>query len=209
MKGFKFISKNKINRLPQTAGVYAFKKSKELLYIGKAINIRSRVKQHFTQPRRLSNLIENVGYIETESEIEALLLEARLIKKYQPKYNTVWKDDKNYFYVAITKEQLPRIKIGHAMSNNKRTSHVQQYIGPFVNGRALKETLKTLRKVFPYYTLRPGSGQAQKHPKGLCPWCHLNLCPGPNPNKKEYQKNIKNLTAVLREYLKEFYLLPK
>lgn len=179
--GFKFLPKNKIARLPKSSGVYAFKKGWKFLYIGKAKNIRERVKNH----SELLGLAAKVAYIETDSEIEALLLEAKLIKKYQPKYNVVWRDDKNYFYICITKQDFPRLFITHQACPEPAAK-----LGPFVDGKALKKTLRILRKVFPYYTQK-------KHPEGLCPWCHLGLCPGPNPNRKEYKKSIKNLISVL------------
>ena len=109
MEKFKFLPKEKIARLPKTPGVYAFRKEAKLLYIGKAINIRNRAGQHHD----LINLAGQVGYIRTDSEIDALILEAKLIKKYQPKYNTVWRDDKKYFYVAATKEDFPQIFVTH------------------------------------------------------------------------------------------------
>ncbi|KKP43565.1 MAG: Excinuclease ABC, C subunit domain protein [Parcubacteria group bacterium GW2011_GWA2_33_14] len=192
------ITKNNINQLPKTPGVYFFMssgkntpKAKKLqpVYIGKAINIKDRVKNHFLQPTYKDNFfIENtqkIGFIKTNSEIEALILESHLIKKYQPRFNAVWKDDKNYFFVAITKEKKPIIFITH-QKNNLHTT----YLGPFVEGNALKKILKYLRRVFPYYT----SGW---HPLRLCTWCHLGLCPGPNPNLGEYQKNIKKLMLIL------------
>ena len=200
MEKFKYLKIDKINKLPESPGVYAFLKGAKFIYIGKAVNLRDRVKQH----RKLLNLATKIGYIKTDSEfadpsahltsypasqgstIEALILESQLIKKYQPKYNTIWKDDKNYFYVATGNEDFPRIFITHQINYENRS----RSIGPFVDGGALKETLMILRKIFPYYT-------ASKHPEKLCPWCHLNLCPGPNPDKKEYKKNIKNLISVL------------
>jgi len=106
MEKFKYISRNKLSQLPKTSGVYTFKKGAKLLYIGKATNIRERVEQHLKQPTRLFNLT-SVGYCLTDSEIEDLILEANLIKKYQPKYSLVWRDDKNYFYVAVTEEDFP------------------------------------------------------------------------------------------------------
>ena len=141
MEKFKYLLKNKISKLPETPGVYAFKKGKQLLYIGKAVNLKARVKNHSLDQ------VEKVGYIKTDSEIEALILEANLIKKYQPKQNVVWRDDKNYFYIAITKEDYPLIYITH---QPRREVQNTKYIGPFVDGKALKQTLKILRKVFPY-----------------------------------------------------------
>ncbi len=211
-KNFKLIDRSKISNLPGTAGVYCFKNEKNvILYIGKAGNIRSRVKNHFSQPNHKNpslplgklvpfrnrddlfiNQVVKIGYMKTDSEIEALILESQLIKKQQPKYNVLWKDDKNYFYVAITKEEFPRIFITHQPKSILVDKKLQdKYIGPFVEGKSLKRTLDFLRKVFPYYV-------GIKHPKGYCLWCNLKLCPGPDPDKKQYKKNINNLAAVLQ-----------
>lgn len=187
MNKFKFLKKGKIIKLPKAIGLYAFSDGKKILYIGKAVNIKERIKQH----KELLGLAKQLGYIETDSEIKALILEANLIKKYQPKYNIVWRDDKNYFYVGITKEDFPRIFWTHQIKLKPKTYNLKpKYIGPFIEGTALKRTLTYLRKVFPYYTTK-------KHPRGGCLWCSLKLCPGPNPVKSEYQKNIKNLISVL------------
>jgi excinuclease ABC subunit C len=208
MERFKYVHKNKIDELPRGAGVYTFKSNEGLLYIGKAINIQGRVKNHFNQPSYRDDLfidkVSKIGYFETGSEIEALVLEASLIKKYQPKFNVVWRDDKNYFYVAITKDKQPAIYITHQKNENA------EYVGPFVEGTALKKTLRFLRRAFPYYTVK-------KHPKTKCTWCHLGLCPGPNPNLKEHKKNIKKLililqgksSTVLNSLKKEMNQLPK
>lgn len=198
MDKFNFLNKNRAARLPTSPGVYCFNNKKGgILYIGKAANIRKRAKNHFRRPTYWDNFFVNqiskIGHAKTDSEIEALILEARLIKKYQPKYNVMWRDDKNYFYIAITQEKLPRVYITHQFSKlkNKNYQLKTNYIGPFVDGGALKQTLKILRRAFPYYT-------ANKHPAGLCPWCHLNLCPGPNPDLKEYKKNVRSIVNILR-----------
>ena len=197
MENFKLLKKEKLPELPKTTGVYCFRNNGELLYIGKAISIRERVKNHFQSPSYRDNLyielVKQIGFIETNSEIEALLLEAKLIKQHQPKYNVLWKDDKNYFYVAITKEDFPRVFITHQTDKLKTINYKLKtnFVGPFIEGSALKKTLRLLRKAFPYYV-------AKNHPKKLCLWCHLNLCPGPSPDKKEYQKNIKKLVAILK-----------
>jgi len=189
MEIFKIISKSEINDLPKTTGVYSFWDKKELIYVGKAVNIVSRVKNHFQQPSYRDDLfidkVYRVGFLETGSEIEALVLEANLIKKFQPKFNVVWRDDKNYFYVAITKGHRPIVYITH-QKNEKA-----EYVGPFVEGTALKKTLKFLRRAFPYYT-------SKNHPKNKCTYCHLGLCPGPNPDLSEYKKNIKKLILILK-----------
>ncbi len=213
MEKLKIITKKDVNELPKTTGVYLFFASPKLsegglrkpIYIGKAINIKDRVKNHLQQPNYKDNLfidkISKVGFIKTDSEIEALILEAGLIKKYQPKFNVIWKDDKNYFYVAVTKSLAPIIYI------NQKKKEKAEYIGPFVDGNSLKKILKFLRRSFPYYT-------SKKHPKNNCPWCHLELCPGPPPRpegagearsqserqsfEKEYKKNIKKLVLILK-----------
>jgi excinuclease ABC subunit C len=188
---FKFIKKENVSKIPSDPGVYCFKSEKSFLYIGKASNLKKRIKNHLRKNAFRDNLfvdkIKKVGWIIADSEIEALILEANLIKKHKPKYNVVWRDDKNYFYVKVTKEDLPKVFIIHQIKEPKKSQH----IGPFTEGRALKRTLKMLRKVFPYYTTK-------KHSKKLCPWCYLELCPGPEPDKKEYKKNIKRLVDVLK-----------
>jgi len=208
---FKFVSTSQVHALPMLAGVYTFQ-SKEgaLLYIGKAINIKERVKNHFSQPNFKDNIFipetRKIGFIITGSEIEALLLEAKLIKKYQPKYNTQWKDGKNYYFVAITAETFPRVFITHQQPTNKPVT----LVGPFVDGQALKQTLRVLRRAFPYRTCKT-------LPKKPCLYKELNLCQAPceiNPIThnlrdrinyeqvkkftKIYKKNITNLIKVLR-----------
>ena len=212
MEKFKFLAKNKISELPREAGVYVFSDGRKILYIGKATNIKNRVKNHFQQPRSLweKSLLRprfqrsfggRVGFIKTDSEIEALILEAKLIKKYQPRFNVMWKDDKNYFYVVIArnKQGIPHVCTTHQpktqISNLKAQNHNSKVktilIGPFTDGAALKKTLRFLRKIFPYYS-------SKKHPENLCPWCHLKLCPGPNPDIKKCKKDVKNLISVLK-----------
>lgn len=189
MQSFTFFPKSNTEKLPRTPGVYIFKNKEAILYIGKAADLKERIKSHFQQPSYRDNLfldkVEKIGFLETGSEIGALLLEAGLIKKHRPRYNIMWRDDKNYFYVAISKEKFPFISITHQPKRNL------DFIGPFVDGAALKKTLRLLRKAFPYYS-------SKKHPKNRCLWCHLKLCPGPNPDLKQYKKSLKNLTEVLK-----------
>lgn len=229
MTKFHYIQKGDISAIPKNAGVYVFLNKKNILYIGKAANLQDRVKNHFTQPSYRDNLfiaqVTKIGYFETQSEIDALLLESHLIKKHQPKYNVMWKDDKRYFYVGITpsttlragKEKLPRVFLTHQLERKPpsatpgraslRRAHLkgshmatnvarppkttQVVLGPFVEGKAIKQVLRLLRKVFPYYT-------AKRHTILPCPYCHIGLCPGPKPNVKKYKQNIKNLIAILK-----------
>ena len=217
MEKFKFLAKNKISSLPRTPGVYAFKSTGKILYVGKARNIKERVKNHFQQPSYKDKFfiekIQKIGYLKTESEIEALILEANLIKKHQPRFNTMWRDDKNYFFVAITQENFPRVFITHQPLIELKIKNLKlkiKYIGPFVDGRALKQTLTILRKVFPFRTCNtPGGGL----PKKPCLWYQLGRCPAPcilnsktstqipnlkSKSKKEYQRNIGNLIKIFQ-----------
>jgi excinuclease ABC subunit C len=202
MQRFKFLNKVELEKLSKNSGVYAFKDEGEILYIGKAANLRERVKNHFAQPGYRDYLfldkVEKIGYLKTKSEIEALILEANLIKKYQPKYNVIWKDDKNYFFVGVTKEDFPRIfwthqplrEVGRTEYEVKKKSSKSSgfklqtsYVGPFVDGKALKQTLKVLRKIFPYRS-------CYKIPNRPCLWYHLNRCPAPCLLKSKFIKEI-------------------
>lgn len=204
MKKFKFLKKEGLQKLPKKTGVYCFSdKRDKKLYIGKATNIQDRVKNHFQQPGFKDYLfldkVKKIGYIKTNSEIEALILEAHLIKKYQPKYNILWRDDKNYFYVGITKEDFPRIFITHQTKFKVRSLKFKvKFVGPFVDGKALKQTLKILRKVFPYRTCKT-------LPKRPCLWYQLGRCPAPcllkpveKKMKRGCQENAKNIMKILQ-----------
>ncbi len=210
----KSISKNKVSRIPETNGVYCFGNGRKILYIGKAINLKKRIKDHFRKSgfrdHFFMDRVKRIGYIQTNSEIEALILEAQLIKKFQPKYNVMWRDDKSYLYVGITREPLPKVFITHQsqrvssslylvsgignqkkkIQNTRYKIQNTRYIGPFTDAKALKTTLRLLRRVFPYYV-------SKKHSSKPCQNCLLGLCPGPNPGPANYKKNIKNLMAVL------------
>ncbi|MFH1582274.1 MAG: GIY-YIG nuclease family protein [bacterium] len=209
MDKIKTISIKQISKLPKTPGVYIFYAKRDLLYIGKATDIKIRVKDHFQQPSYRDNLfidkVNKIGYIKTFSEIEALLLEAELIKKYNPKYNITWKDDKNYFYAGITKEEFPKVFITHQIKINLLKTK-SEYTGPFVDGKSLRETLKSLRKVFPFRS-------CNFLPKKPCLWYQLDRCSAPcltrsktaqqiptlkSTIKKEIQRNTKNLLKVLQ-----------
>ncbi len=219
------MDKKKVSSLPKTPGVYLFKKGREILYIGKATNIRDRVKNHFQQPGFRDRLfiqdVKKIGCLKTGSEIEALILEANLIKKEQPRFNILWRDDKNYFFVGITKEDFPKVFITHQTKLKIKKEGARRrregggsgvvklkidYLGPFVDGKALKQTLRILRRVFPYRTCK-------KIPKRPCLWYQLGRCPGAclldsklgsqipglkGKIKRESQRNTKNLIKVLQ-----------
>lgn len=180
---FRFEKKENLHRIPKSPGVYCFKDEKEILYIGKAKNLRERIKNHFENPTFKESLfldsVKEIGYIKLRSEIEALLLESQLIKEIQPKFNVLWRDDKNYFFVGKTKEKFPQIFLCHQPKQKKA-----EFVGPFVDGKSLKQTLKILRKIFPFRSCR-------KIPKRPCLWYHLGRCPGPCLLSSKYFKDLK------------------
>jgi excinuclease ABC subunit C len=212
------VSNFSFKEIPASAGVYLFfDRFNNLIYIGKAKNLQKRIKEHFKGESFKDSLfkedIEKVGFLETNSEIEALILEAKLIKKYQPRYNTLWKDNKNYFFLGITKEKFPRVYITHQpISENQSLKEKTIFLGPFVDGKALKKTLYFLRKIFPYRSCK-------NLPKKPCFWYKLNLCLGPCVFKdnslilekiqKELKENTNNILKIFQGKKNKIYQLLK
>lgn len=191
---FKFLQKETLEKIPKKIGVYCFKSTNEILYIGKARNLRERIKNHFQNPGRKNyfflDKVKEIGYIKTDSEIEALILEAKLIKKLKPKFNIVWRDDKNYFFVGKTIEDFPRVFWTHQKKQNLgKTKLKVEYAGPFIEGRALKQTLKILRKVFPFRS-------CLKIPSRPCLWYHLGYCPAPCLLRSKFFEEIKDVSTI-------------
>lgn len=186
------IKKLNIKRGP---GCYQFlEKNGKILYIGKAASLKNRVSSywqknasHSSAKHSMLKKIDEIKIIETDSEIEALLLEANLIKKHQPPYNVVMRDDKRYQYIKITNDELPRVI---AIRNIDRTG---RYFGPFTSGTAVRETIKAISKIFPsgrFITLPEGKTNEKKIKR------YPELYQTPK-NKKEYMKIIKQITTFL------------
>ncbi len=191
---------NQIKKLPQKIGVYIFKDNLEnILYIGKAKNIKKRVKSHFQGKGgvfggAMAEKAAEIDFIKTGSEKNARILEQQLIKKYKPRFNIEWQDDKNFFWAGIGREDFPRVFLTHQPGKEKEKS---VYLGPFVSGREAKDLLEKLRVIFPFRTCR-------RLAKNKCLYYDLGLCPAPCLNKrqkKKYQKIILALAAVLEIYL--------
>lgn len=203
-----------LKNLPHRPGVYLFKnQDKEVMYVGKAINLSRRVKSYFQgQPREFANQIVDIEIIETTSEFDALLLEAKLIRHYKPKYNAITKDDKSPLYIVLTlSEALPRILYARKtqlarLVKNKRDS----VFGPFQSATMVRAMMRELRPVSPYCMQKERNGRP-------CFYTHLGLCkPCPSvikttSEKLAYRKNLfrlKNIlsgktTFVLRQMEKE------
>src|SRR3989344_5932377 len=140
-------------KLPDSPGVYFFKKGKGISYIGRATSLRDRTRSYFskdlinTRGRLIFEMVdkaEALGFVKTDSVLEAIIMEANLIKKYQPKYNTDEKDDKSFNYVVITKEDFPQIFTVRGRNLKLLTTDYRLLanFGPFPNGSALYEALK-------------------------------------------------------------------
>lgn len=179
--------------------------SGEILYIGKATSLKSRVESYFTKPRdeRIQEMVLKIGlidYIEQPTAIEALFLEASLIKRNQPYYNVMEKDDKSFSYLVITKEAYPRPFILRATDFDDSSSSAYKAVyGPFKSARAVRASLDIIRKAIPWSSCTPG----QKRP---CFYYHLKQCPGVCVNAvtpREYSKIIRDLMAFFNGGRKE------
>jgi len=211
------LSRVKIKRLPDSPGVYFFQKGKNILYIGKATSLRSRVKSYFardlidTRGPLLVKMLSEATRVEhkvTDSVLEALILEAALIKKHQPFYNKAEKDDKSFNYVIITDEEFPRVLIvrGKDLQNAKlKTQNAKQKLkvknefGPFPHGLELREAIKIIRKIFPFRdTCEPHFAKASRgKPSTACFNRQIGLCPGVctgEISKLEYAKVIRSIS---------------
>lgn len=175
-------------KIPNKPGVYFFYKGKEIVYIGKATSLKDRVKSYFgkdlieTRGPLLVDMVfqaDKIDWHMTDSVLEALILEAKLIKKYQPKYNTKEKDDKSFNYVVVTKEELPKVIVVRG-----RNMGDQKGFGPFTNGNQLREALKIVRRIFPFLD--------DKSKNYIEFYKQINLVPDLK-DRKMYLENIKNI----------------
>ncbi len=187
----KTFNANNINSSPTLPGIYQFRdKNDHILYVGKAKNLRNRLRNYLapkdTKTANMTALATSFSIITVDNEIDALVLEANLIKKYLPKFNVNFKDGKNYPFIKITKEEFPKIYIARQIKKDKN-----KYFGPYPNGMDLKFILKYLRRVFPFCT--------HARPYKSCLYFHLGLCPGPEftVDKLTYQKNIRKIILFL------------
>jgi len=233
--------KSLISKLPETPGIYKFTKDGKVLYVGKATSLRDRVRSYFntniteTRGPLISKMLgefDDIKFIKTGSVLEALILEANLIKKYQPEANTKEKDNKSFNYVVITDEDFPKVLTVRKREIEKNSKHydISYKFGPFPNGSQLKEAMKIVRKMFPfrdkcdpphpptpspkgkgkenntqYFSKAPSLGEGVGG--GLsCFNRQIGLCPGVctgEISKKDYQKIIKNIVLFFESNKKK------
>ncbi len=196
--------RDKVKQLPLSSGVYLMKdKDGTVIYVGKAVSLRKRVQSYFRKRKTMSKtdlLVENIAdidYIDTDSEAEALILEASLVKKYDPKFNVELRDDKSFPLIQITDEEFPRISVERPHKRIKGYT----YYGPYINPKLIREALALLRKIFHFRTCDP-------FPEKECLDYHIGLCEAPcigKIGKRDYMKNIRNVKLILEGRKDDLY----
>jgi len=192
----------KLSNLPTSPGVYIMKdENGNVIYVGKAVNLRNRVRQYFQnssdmlpKTRLMVKKIKDLDYIVTDNEIEALILECNLIKEYRPKYNVLLRDDKNYQYIKITNEMFPRL-----VTTRKIEKDGSRYFGPYVSGYSVKQTVELLKSLFMLRTCK------KKFPDQLgkgrpCLNFYIEKCLGVckgDVAEEEYQRLVEGAIKVL------------
>lgn len=206
------ISREQAKPLPSTFGVYLFKNGDEVLYVGKSVNIKARVNSHIENAKldRKEHLIvsnsDKIEFILTDNEFKALILESELIKKFTPKYNVRWRDNKSYLYIKITVDEVfPKVLISRREKKGKA-----QYFGPFSSTALVRDLISDIRHIVPFCT-QPSVT------RNSCFYSKIHLCdPCPNSirtlsvgneyeiKKKQYRSNIARVIRILRGGLKTF-----
>ena len=198
-----FQIEEELKKLPGQPGVYIMHDAKDaIIYVGKAISLKNRVRQYFQSSRdktaKIRQMVSKIArfeYIVTDSELEALVLECNLIKEHRPRYNTMLKDDKTYPYIKVTaSEEYPRILFSRQMKKDKN-----KYFGPFTSAGAVKDTIELIRKI---YRIRACS---RKLPQVMgkdrpCLYYHIHQCDAPCQgyiSQADYQKSVKQAVGFL------------
>ena len=198
-----FQIEEELKKLPGQPGVYIMHDAKDaIIYVGKAISLKNRVRQYFQSSRdktaKIKQMVSKIArfeYIVTDSELEALVMECNLIKEHRPRYNTMLKDDKTYPYIKVTaSEEYPRILFSRQMKKDKN-----KYFGPFTSAGAVKDTIELIRKI---YRIRACS---RKLPQDMgkdrpCLYYHIHQCDAPCQgyiSQADYQKSVKQAVGFL------------
>ncbi len=210
--------KQSIKNLPDSPGVYFFKDARgKCIYIGKATSLKKRVSSYFAKvhDNRIQAMVDQIALIDikqTASALEALLLEAEMIKKYLPRYNVMEKDDKTFAYIAITKEPIPRVIVMRATHQGRIP--IKELYGPYTSAITARTALKLIRRIFPFHTeplpsspLKKGAGK-RRHPPlfkggqgGFCFDATIGLCSGVCGGRQTLAE-YRNTLARLRMFLK-------
>lgn len=189
-------------KFPNTPGVYFWMGTdKKPLYIGRAGSLKKRIASYFlTRDPRINEMValaKNVKFQKTDTLLEAIILEANLIRKFWPKYNVKEKDNRSFLYIVITNDEFPRLLTIRARELEKYSvteKSAKAIFGPYQSYHLLRATLEIVRRIFPYTTCKPGAARACFH-------CQIGLCPGVcvgRADKKEYAEMIRNLILFFR-----------
>ena len=204
MENSMFDIQEELKKLPGKPGVYLMHDEKdEIIYVGKAISLKNRVRQYFQTSRNKGPKIEQMvtkiarfEYIITDSELEALVLECNLIKEHRPKYNTMLMDDKTYPYIKVTvKEAYPRVLFSRQMKKDK-----SKYYGPYTSAGAVKDTIELIRKIYKLRTCN------RNLPKDIgkerpCLNYHIKQCDAPCQgyiSEEAYAEKVKKAILALK-----------
>ena len=198
-----FLIEEELKKLPAKPGVYLMHDERdEIIYVGKAISLRNRIRQYFQSSRNKGAKIEQMvthiarfEYIVTDSELEALVLESNLIKEHRPKYNTMLKDDKSYPFIKVTvQEAYPRVLFARRMKKDKN-----RYFGPYTSAGAVKDVIELVRKLYQVRSCNRNLPRdcGKDRP---CLYYHMKQCMGPcrgNVGQDIYKENIKKVIRFL------------
>ena len=204
-----FLIEEELKKLPGEPGVYIMHGEKdEIIYVGKAVSLKNRVRQYFQSSRNKGAKIEQMvthitrfEYIVTDSELEALVLECNLIKEHRPKYNTMLKDDKTYPFIKVTvNEPYPRVLFSRTMKKDKA-----KYFGPYTSSTAVKDVIELVRKI---YMVRSCNRNLPRDcgKDRPCLYYHMKQCTAPcqgNVSEEAYKQNIGQVLHFLNGNYKE------
>ena len=196
-----FLIEEELKKLPAKPGVYLMHDERyEIIYVGKAVSLKNRVRQYFQSSRykgaKIEQMVTHIArfeYIITDSELEALVLESNLIKEHRPKYNTMLKDDKSYPFIKVTvQEAYPRVLFARRMKKDKN-----RYFGPYTSGGAVKNVIELVRKLYQVRscsrTLPRDCGKDRP-----CLYYHMKQCTGPCTGQVSQEAYRENIQKVLR-----------
>lgn len=203
----------KVNNLPMVPGVYKFLDlSGTVIYVGKAKNLRNRVKSYFrikfdgdTKTKALVENIIDLEFIEVSTELEALILEEKLVKKFQPKYNILLKDDKSFLYIVLRsdKVKIGEVEVDFPLVLSARKSDLLKndiYFGPYPRSEVARYVLRSLRKIIPYRDCAKSKFRNYQKIGQPCLYGHIGLCQAPcvgKISKTEYLKDVSKIKRFL------------
>jgi len=203
-----------VKKIPLNPGIYLMKdETGNVIYVGKAKSLRNRVRQYFSKTNKTLRIIkmvekiQNIEYIVTQNELEALVLECNYIKEYSPKYNVMLKDDKNYPYIKITiKDEFPSVYITRRIVDDGA-----KYFGPYTDVSGVRDILNTIKEIFPLKRCKQNLNKVGKNKRGPCLYYHIGRCLGPCINEVTRQDYIKMIEQIIlfldgKETLIEEYL---